>query len=242
MANARGTLGALVVGLVIGGAGTFGYFSLRAPGSPFREGQILMQKSKFSEAADAFTEALKLEPDHSDARIALATSLQSQGKSDEALDAYRAAENSMKESLAQFYGNLAALYQQKNDAKSAQDAYTKQALFRAQPLDSYYETAMTYAAHGQGGDALKEFDKVLQINPKHAAAAFQAGRVAEQSGKIKEAVRYYETALRADPNLKAAKDRLAALKKGGKSSVTKKVTSQSAPKPNRLPASKRVRH
>lgn len=237
MASSRVTVGALVIGLVIGGAGAYGYLNLRAPESPFQQGQTLLQKSKFVEAAAAFTEAVKREPGNFSARIGLGVALQAQGKPDDALDAYQVAEGSSKEMLAQFYGNLAALYQQKNDAKAAQETYAKQALFRAQPLESYYQLAMTYAAHGQGSEALKEFDKVIQMNPKHASAAFQAGRVAEQSGNTKEALRYYGIALHADPTLKAAKERIDALKKGAKPS--KKLTAQTPVKAKRAPASRR---
>lgn len=204
MGSASGTFGALVVGLVVGGVGVYGYLTQRPLANPFREGQVFMQKSKFPEASAAFAEALKLEPENSAARIALGASLQAQGKTDEALDAYQVAESSTKETLAQFYGNLATLHMQRNNPIAAQDSYAKQAVFRAQL--------------GQGG--------VPVTRPNPAGATFHAGRVAEQSGNVKEAIR------------KAANDRLATLKKG-KLAETKKVATPSLAKPNRLPASKR---
>lgn len=222
----------LVTGIAIGAAGATGYLLLNKPANPYAEGLTLMQKSKFEEAAKSFQKSLAANPENIAAQVGLASAHQSMGKEDEALKYYETANTAATGIFAQFYANLGALYQKKQDARAAQSAYEKLAAFQVKSVDSFYNQAMTSAAHGMGGEALGQFDKVLTMNPSHAAAAFQAGRVAEQMGNKKKAIEYYQTALRADADLTAAKDRLTALQGGsGKKSTRSLASKTEAAKP-----------
>lgn len=218
----------LVVGIAVGAVGATGYFLLSKPANPYAEGLTLMQKSKFEAASNAFLKALEKNPENIAARVGLGSANQSMGKEDEALRQYELANTSATNVLAQFYANLGALYQKKQDSRAAQSAYEKLAAFQVKSVDSFYNQAMTAAAHGANNEAISEFDKVLSINPKHAAAAFQAGRVAEKMGNKKKAIEYYQTALRADMNLKAAQDRLSALQGGRAKAPARSIATSTA--------------
>jgi len=228
----------LVAGIAIGAVGATGYFILSKPANPYAEGLTLMQKSKFEAASTSFLKALEENPENIAARIALGSATQSMGKTDEALKQYEMANTSATNVLSQFYSNLGALYQKKQNARAAQGAYEKLAVFQAKSVDSFYNQAMAAAAHGANHEAISEFDKVLAINPKHAAAAFQAGRVAEKMGDKAKAVEYYQTALRADLNLKAAQDRLKALNGRSKAPSRAIASTSTTPAPKRVVAPK----
>lgn len=219
----------LVAGFVIGAVGATGFFIFSKPANLYTEGLTLMQKSKFEAAAKSFEKSLAQNPESIAARVGLGAANQSMGKEDEALKHYELANTAATGIFAQFYSNLGALYQKKQDFRAAQGAYEKLAAFQVKSVDSFYNQAMTSAAHGMSGDALGQFDKVLAMNPKHAAAAFQAGRVAEQMGNKTKALEYYQTALRADGNLKAAKDRITQLE-GSRAKPTRSVASKSSSK------------
>jgi tetratricopeptide (TPR) repeat protein len=225
----------LAVGVFAGALATAVYFTQRKPVDHYAAGIELMQKSRFSDAAGAFERALRANPENPAAMISLATALQSDRNEDAALKAYREADTATSKMLTQFYGNLAALYTKRQETANAESAYRKLAAFQTQSTDSFYNLGMSAAAKGQYAEAIRNFEDVLRADPRHAGAAFQAARASEQMGDKRRALTWYQNALRIDPTLKAARDRVAALT-GGKAEPAKRSIASAKPVVEKAPA------
>jgi len=65
------------------------------------------------------------------------------------------------------------------------------------PHDSFarYGLAMEYVKGGQLQEAVDEFGKLLELNPKYPAAYFHGGQALEKLGKIDEARSLYQTGI-----------------------------------------------
>ena len=61
---------------------------------------------------------------------------------------------------------------------------------------------------GKLQEADKQYEEVLRLKPRFAAAHFMRGFVSEQEGQWEDAVRHYETALSLNADLADAHDRL----------------------------------
>lgn len=61
------------------------------------------------------------------------------------------------------------------------------------PSDSFvrYALAMAYGAAGDHAQAVDEFGKLLEVNPKYAAAYYHGGQALEKLGRLDEAREIY---------------------------------------------------
>ena len=61
------------------------------------------------------------------------------------------------------------------------------------PNDSFvrYGLAMAYASAGNHAEAVKEYRKLLEVNPKYAAAYYHQGQALEKLGRVDEAREIY---------------------------------------------------
>src|SRR3990172_2053385 len=66
--------------------------------------------------------------------------------------------------------------------------------------DSHYRLACYYQNQGKHKEAIKEFDKVLSINPNYANAYNGMGVSYDLMGNYPKAVESYEKALKVNPN------------------------------------------
>ncbi len=72
------------------------------------------------------------------------------------------------------------------------------AMLATEPNDSFlrYGLAMEYARANRHDEALKEFEVLLQHDPKYVAGYFMAGRSCEALGRSSDARRQYESGIR----------------------------------------------
>jgi len=61
------------------------------------------------------------------------------------------------------------------------------------PGDSFarYGLAMAYASAGEHAQAVDEYAKLIEINPKYVAAYYHGGQALEKTGKIEQAREFY---------------------------------------------------
>ena len=66
-------------------------------------------------------------------------------------------------------------------------------LVAQKPSDSFarYGLAMAYASAGNHAQAVEEYRKLLEINPRYVAAYFHGGQALEKLGRIDEAREIY---------------------------------------------------
>jgi tetratricopeptide (TPR) repeat protein len=142
-----------------------------APGAPSAEDRALMQKAFFIAAL---------------------------GKSDAALvvfDDILTRHPDCVEAL-KLRGTVYAL--QKNFAKAVADC-ERAILLAPCEVDTYLMCAVFYYRDGKLDDALKTYDRLLEVNPKCDAAHTQRGALRARMGKCEEAVQDFERALTINP-------------------------------------------
>jgi tetratricopeptide (TPR) repeat protein len=68
------------------------------------------------------------------------------------------------------------------------------AMLAQDPANSFarYGLAMAHLDAGRAGDAIREFNALLDLNPDYAAAYFHGGRAHETLGQLDEARALYE--------------------------------------------------
>ncbi len=67
------------------------------------------------------------------------------------------------------------------------------------PADSFarYGLAMAYGTTGDYAQAVQEYRKLLEINPKYVAAYYHGGQALEKLGKVEEAREIYRRGIEA---------------------------------------------
>lgn len=60
----------------------------------------------------------------------------------------------------------------------------------------YFERGVEYERNGQLEQAVKDFDKAVRLNLRHTEARLRKGRICEEMGDIREAVRTYNELIR----------------------------------------------
>lgn len=67
------------------------------------------------------------------------------------------------------------------------------AMLEADPTNDFvrYGLAQEFVKNGNDGEALKEFRRILEVNPDYQAAYYHAGKVLERLGRIEEARSIY---------------------------------------------------
>jgi tetratricopeptide (TPR) repeat protein len=64
----------------------------------------------------------------------------------------------------------------------------------------YNLAELLYSAMSDTENALREFTVTLRQNPQHCEANFKVGLICMRNNMIKEAIRYFETALETEPD------------------------------------------
>jgi tetratricopeptide (TPR) repeat protein len=129
-----------------------------------------------------------------------AVELQSAGKLDEAIAAYKALLEANPE-VPEAYLNLGSMYATKKDNAAAEAAFQKALELRPGFTDAATSLARLYQATGQGDKALAVMDQAAAANPSDAKSQYSRGLVLMQGGKTEDAVKAFEAASTADPTL-----------------------------------------
>lgn len=129
-----------------------------------------------------------------------AVELQSAGKLDEAIAAYKTLLEANPD-VPEAYLNLGSMYATKKDNAAAEAAFQKALELRPGFTDASSSLARLYQAMGQGEKALAVMDQATAANPADAKSQYSRGLVLMQGGKTEDAVKAFEAASTADPTM-----------------------------------------
>ncbi len=159
----------------------------------------LVGAGRFQEAADAYDQALTLDPDDATAHTGRGVALRALGQSGEALAAYN-------EALTLDPGNSTARYNQGNllhtlgRFQEAVDAYDQALTLDPDNTDTHNSRGLALHALGRFQDAVDAYDQALTLNPANASASYNRGNALDALGRLQEAVDAYDQALTVDPD------------------------------------------
>ncbi|GEM_PF-2784219 len=197
-----------------------------------RWGNFLLHRRQYLHAAGVFGEAVKRYPRSESLRIGLGISLSSTGKYHEAAKQFAAAtdlEPSDPEPYL-FLGQAAILERSPDSEAMKRLRYFASA--EPQNAQALYYYAMSLWAdvpRSTGGPALSSIETLLKrasaLDPALGQARLELGILYEQEGRENEALRAYQAAERATPDLAAAHYRLsqAYLRLGNKAAAQKEM-------------------
>ncbi len=181
----------------------------------FTTGVAYQQAGRPTEAEACYRQVLAAQPYHAGAAhlfaqayLGLGAALRTQGKLDEALAAYRKA-NELKPDLVEAAYNLANALKALGRLDEAVAAYRH--AIRIQPglLQAHCNLGNALCDQGKPDEAVAAFRQALRIKPDHANAQLNLGSTLLEQGKIDEAVAACREAIRLRPDFAEAASNLA---------------------------------
>jgi Flp pilus assembly protein TadD len=157
----------------------------------------LVELGELEEAAGHFKRSLAVEPKaeiYSDLGFIKAQL----GKPDEALADYRKALE-LDPSCASAHVNLAVAFVQSGKLREAESHY-RQALPGRPTADVHNGLGYVLARQGRADEAVAEFRKAIDVNPKFAPAFNNLAEALANQGKLEEAASYYRRSLAEKPS------------------------------------------
>jgi tetratricopeptide (TPR) repeat protein len=173
-------------------------------------GVLLERRDDLGGAARSFVRALRINPDYTEARLALASLYERQGdfeRSREINEQARARsaepsgrlDRTTRGKLANLQAALGDAYREAGEPREAIEAYRK-ALDRCPEFhDIRQRLGVALREAGLPQRALEEFRRVQRYHPEYAEAGVQAGLTLYSLGRAEEAVREWEAVLQRDP-------------------------------------------
>ena len=164
----------------------------------FNLANALVDAGKPAEAIPTYQQALRLNPNASQAHHNLGLVLQAQGQAEAAIAQFRAAIQFQPdyESAEHNLANRLA------DAGRLDEAIAHyQAALRLDPshAESYNGLGICYAMQGKLPEAERQFREAVRLKPKNSGAQSNLGNALGAQNKLEEAIPHYLTALEIDP-------------------------------------------
>lgn len=175
-------------------------------------GDALVEKKDFDGAKGYYLEAIKMDPRHAKANLAMGLLMTRQGLYDEAKRYYdRSIETNPENSQAQ--NNLGLWYDRAGDLAKAEECFLKALALKPNSSQAHNNLGMVYGKRGQYEKAAREFEASIKINPDSARAQANLGLVYYRLGQIQPAVDAWHRALEIDPMMEEARRALQLLER-----------------------------
>ena len=149
------------------------------PDAEFYKGLTRFRQKDIDGAAEHFSNALKIYPDHLKARKGL--------------------DNVTKQFLNG--GNKAY---KRGDLIKATNYYKKALIYDSKFYLAYYQLGVLEKKQGNSDKAIQYLNKVIEIKPDHDKTLFTLGSVYESDGSVDDAIIYYNKAIEINPNYSKA--------------------------------------
>ncbi len=186
----------------------FGYCVKENPQSWYARsmlGKSLMEKGEVKEAEYQFTKALEIWPECPDARIFLASLKQKQTQYTEALQLYRSVKTGNPRMLYFAQVQSGWILMALNRPQEAIDTLRKASVYFPNNPDAYIQMGMVYDRLNQFDKANQAYQKALELDWNLALAHNNLGVNLAQSGKLREADKHFDEALRINPQYESAR-------------------------------------
>jgi tetratricopeptide (TPR) repeat protein len=170
-------------------------------------GFLLEKQGKIEEAANHYTEALRIKSNYAGAHSNLGNVLAQQGKIEEASSHYTQALR-IKPNFAEAHYNLGVLLAQQGKIEEAVGHYTEALRIKPKYAGAHSNLGVLLAQQGKIEEASGHYTEALGIEPDFAEAHYNLGILLAKQGKIEEAAGHYTEALRIKPKYAEAHNNL----------------------------------
>ncbi len=157
-----------------------------------------MDAGKPAEAVGNYQQALRLNPNSSQAHHNLGLALQEQGQAEAAMAEFRAALR-LQPDYESAEHNLANRLADAGKLDEAIARYQAAARLAPNRAENYNGLGICYAMREDYAEAERQFREAVRLNPSHAGAQSNLGNALGAQNKLEEAIPHYQKALEADP-------------------------------------------
>jgi tetratricopeptide (TPR) repeat protein len=178
-------------------------------------GVAMAQRSRWNDAADRFRKAIQCDPQCAFAWSSLARLLWDHFDTPRAqAEAVAAARTALKiqKNLSDPHFVLGCYAELRGDWKNAVDHFNQALTINAKDDSAHSHLGDCLLQTGQYGPAAGEYLKVLEHNPNDVPTLVNLGKSNQLAGRTRDAMEWYERALKVDPGSAAAMQGLAKIK------------------------------
>ena len=167
--------------------------------SKFDEALILINKGRFIEAKNIFSEILKQDPKNFSAYNNKGNISFILGNLSDALKSYNKAVE-LKPDFAEAYNNKGNVLHKLNKKEDAIENYLKATKFNQNHIQAYYNLGVTFRELKKYSYAIENFEKALKLKPNYLEAYLGLGNLHLELKKNDLALECYEKALKIKPD------------------------------------------
>jgi tetratricopeptide (TPR) repeat protein len=178
-----------------------------AQSSEFDKAAALFQQRQWEQAAAAFAEVERHQPNQTDALLFRGKSLVNLNRFDDAAEALQAYRKTHPKSEDGDYLLAYVLFRQ-NRPKDSLELMHQASLLKSPSADDLKIGALDYVLMGDYGDAGRYLEEAVRMAPENAEARYHLGRVRYQQNRFDEAIASFQEVLRLEPNNVKAQDNI----------------------------------
>lgn len=176
--------------------------------NPYQRGITLLAEGKYKEAAEAFEQACKLEPNNTDAFLRLGNAYRDSEQPLKAIETYQRALKLKPKWFEALYG-LGVAYGMAGFPKESVIYLKESIALKADSAGAFYNLGVAYSDLGQIAEAAQAFKKATQLNPKDADNFFNLGASYQTLNRLNEAEEAFAQALLLKPEDQQARYQIA---------------------------------
>lgn len=167
------------------------------------EGRDLLEAEKYPEAVERLTLATAILTNNAHAWNYLGLALHRTGEATRAVEAYRRA-LALDRDLFEAHFNLGCLWLDEGKPDAARSEFTACTLRRGDSFDAWLKLGVAHYRLGELTSAENSFQKARKLSPNHPEVLNGLGLVSAQRRRAREAVQYFNAALKQQPDYRAA--------------------------------------
>jgi tetratricopeptide (TPR) repeat protein len=161
-------------------------------------GGSLRKRGKIEDAMQAYSKAINLKTDYSEAHYNLAIALSKQGKTEEAIGHYEKAIEARPDD-ARAYNNLGLALQSLGRVDEAISRYHQALRLKPDHALAYNNLGLAHISNGNYDAAIDSFEQALKIRPDYLNARINLGKVLLYRDRYDDALEHYRWALQLNP-------------------------------------------
>lgn len=164
-----------------------------------RRGNRAQDEGRLQDAMDAYSEAIKADPENAGAYVGRGNIYKDLGDPEEAIKAYDKAIE-LDPDYADAYNNRGIIYKDIGHPEKAIKDYNKAIELKPDYADAYNNRGIAYRDSGHPEEAIRDYDKAIELKPNDPTAHNNRGNVYSDMGHSEEAIKDYDKAIELDPD------------------------------------------
>jgi tetratricopeptide (TPR) repeat protein len=169
----------------------------------FDSGKALLEKKEYDKAINAFTDAIRLDPNDVAAYFNRGLAYDNQHKFDEAIRDYTEAIRLDPNDVAAYYGRGLAYYKQHKFDEAIRD-YTEAIRLDPNDVAAYVNRGGAYYGQRKFHEAIRDYTEAIRLDSSATLAYNCRGIAYADQGDLDSAIHDFTDAIRLDPNDAAA--------------------------------------